>query len=236
MAKTLLIRAECPSLDPTLDGFSNGFVWHSDTATDLTDLSLMFTAIEHFYNTVPTGGVSALTHYMAASLDRTSNHASITAYDITTHLDGSPAGAPVGFANWTLAAGGGASPVPEGVAAAISFRADYGSDVEFGPGDRPRARDRNRIYLGPLDGVCLRFDATSNRCEFIPQFITDCLKATAVLAVGIDLSGTPWYWRQWSRRNAAIKVPLESWMDNRPDYQRRRSDDNPASRTYQALS
>jgi hypothetical protein len=62
------------------------------------------------------------------------------------------------------------------------------------------------------------------------------------LAAGFNLSetvtagGNQYNWRQWSRKDATVNLITELWMDDRPDYQRRRTDDDPGSRTYRPAS
>lgn len=254
MTMALMFRAVVPALDPNRDGFSNSFVFQSDTATVYTGLGPIFTAIENFYNTMATGASAALNHYLGHVLDTGTNHATINAYDITTKLNGQPVGSPVATVTWTLSGVGNNSPLPEGVAACINSSAIYGTDVEFGPTaaiptppdlvadygaatthqghTRPRARDRNRLYLGPLDSATLTQNATTKACIFTPGFITDCLAAAFALNATITSGSDSWNQRIWSRAAGTLKMVNEFFMDDRPDYQRRRSDSNPGARVY----
>lgn len=259
MALTGLFRVSCPSLDPNRDGFSNHFVFQSPSATVWTGIGPVLSAIQGFYNTVATGAANKVANFMGPSLDAGTNHATITVYDITSHLNGVGIGAPVSITNWTLAVGPGATSVPEGVAMCINYRADYGSDVEFAgttsaiptPPDivsdygaatthtgraRPRSRDRNRLYLGPLNTACISNATTTNAAQFTTQAMGDCLKALSALSNTITAGTDPWNLRVWSRASASLKIPTEAWTDPRPDYQRRRSDPNPAARVFQALA
>lgn len=235
--KVCLIRAQIPALDPTDDPSSNGFVFKSASATDFTDAPDLFTHVKNFYNVTGTGGTNALHVYMGPQLDRGTNHSTVTLYDITSHLDGSPHGSPIAADTWTLAASGQTDGAPSGVAAAISYRADYGTDVEFGPHTRPRARDRARLYIGPLTRTTpFNSDSVTKRCIFDGTFITDALAALFNLSESVDTSGNDWALQVWSRVNAGTKLPTEGWMDNRPDYQRRRSDPSPGSRVFRPLA
>lgn len=232
MAMTLLIKMILKSKDPDVDNPTNSFVFHSDTATDLTNINALMASVNHFYNNVGTGGTNTIASYLSAVLDASSNACSVEAYDITTHLDGSAHGSPVALNTWTLATVGGIPSLPEGVAATLSSRSSYGTDVEFGTGTRPRARDRNRLYIGPLAGGAITHSGTTGRCQLLPQFITDVLAAAFNLSIGFTFSGEEWVWQQWSRKNASIKIPVQLWMDDRPDYQRRRSDPTPGTRVF----
>lgn len=233
----ILIKADLPSLDPTVDDSTNGFVFKSDTATAPPGTNALFNHVVGFYNTVNTGQTVALCSYISQVIDRTIGHMNLTAYNITSHLDGTPHGAPVAaFSSGLLGAASGSTPLPEGCAATLSWRADYGSDVEFGPGTRPRARDRNRLYLGPLNSSAITADSATHRCELTPQFITDALHAMFFLSTSVTIGADDWVWQVWSRKNADTKLPTEGWLDNRVDYQRRRSDPSPATRTFLPLS
>lgn len=237
MSTIAKVVISCPSLDLTLDGFSNSFVFESSVAADWGAVGPLLTAVEAFYNTTASGATIQIANHMSETLDRGTGHAAINVYDITSHLDGSPAGAPVAATTWTLgAAATGQTSYPEGVAATLSFRADYGTDVEFGSHARPRARDRNRVYIGPLNSNAFGSDGVTQRCLLNASFENDCRRALVALSNTIDISGLDWNLRVWSRVNAAVKIPTECWMDNRPDYQRRRSDPNPGSRTYLPLA
>lgn len=235
MAKTALIKVIIPQKSTIDDPSSNGFVFHGSGATDFTNIADVFTAVKAFYTTAGTGGTNPIAHYMAQSFDFGANACTIEAYDITAHLDGSPHGSPVAAQNWTFSVPGAPNSLPTGVAACVSFRADYGTDVEFGAGTRPRARDRNRVYVGPLNETCIENEPATLRARFTPAFITDCLAALFDLSKVIDETGDDWVLQVWSRRNAAVKLPTVGYMDNRPDYQRRRSDQG-ATKTNRALA
>lgn len=235
MAGTLLINASLPSVDMTLDGMSNDFVYSSATG-DPTDNSFaitMPTLLHKFYDNAATGMTNPIKLYLAHSLAKASP-IEYKAYNITGHLNGTPHGAPV----WQYAIN--LSPayypatttiIPEGVAAALSFRRDYGTDVEFVRDpvthkviSRPRGQDRGRIYLGPLDGGCLVGDGTTYRCKLTTTFMNDCLKSFDQVSTFTDSGSHVWHLVQWSRKKASVADIVSTWMDDRPDYQRRRSD------------
>lgn len=240
MAKDVLARISLAVIDPTVDPISFSFAFHSDVATDFGSAGPLQTALHNFLNQIGdiTGAVHPIQYYLPPVIDGTTGHTTFTLYDITGHLDGSPHGAPVVVWADTVAPplASSLTPIPEGCAAAISFRSEYGTDVEYGTGGtRPRSRDRNRVYI-PINSHALSFDGTTNRAELNAQCITDMLGALHKLSETIDVSGQAWNLRVWSRKDAALKVPSESWMDNRPDYQRRRTDPAPSSRVFQVLA
>jgi len=235
----LLITVSAPSKDPTLDGFSNSFTFETSDVPPYGNVGVAFTALEAFYNTVATGASQYLATYLAPSMDNGAGHSSMTAYDITSHLDGTPHGAPVALHSWTCNSPGSAAGgrcVPEGTCIVLSFRGDYGTDVEFAPGARPRSRDRGRIYFGPASQNCLQFDATTSRTEVSAPFTTDSLAAMFALSATHSSGAVSYNWRQWSRKDAAVHLITELYLDDRPDYQRRRTDPDPGKRTYRVAS
>ena len=236
MPGTLLVRTTIPVLDPTSDPSSSSFVFATTGTVNPSSLGPLIAHVQKFWTTAGTGGTNAVQHYLSPVVDPSVNHATTEIYNITAHLDGSAHGSPITMTDFTITPSAFNS-LPEGVAATVSFRADYGTDVEFGPGTRPRSRDRNRVYIGPLANVSTENDPTSFRCRFKAQFITDCLAALFDLSSSVtDDTGNEWVLQVWSRKNAATKLPTTGWMDDRPDYQRRRSDPNPGSRVSRALS
>lgn len=237
----MTLRAYCrlsfETLDPVDDNPSIGFVMDGELAAAWSDFGPVATHLEHFFNSVGTGGTNALAYYINNTISRSAGTATLTVYDITAFLDGTPHGSPVVVNSWTLGASSGGQSLPTGVAAAVSFRSDYGTDVEFEPGARPRARDRNRVYVGPLNFTAVQNDGSTARCELTPQFITDALAALFDLSNTVtDSAGNTWVLSVWSRKDAALKLPTLGWMDNRPDYQRRRSDPAPGTRVNRNLA
>lgn len=238
MTNVIKVVATIPSLDTTLDGQSNHFVFETSDTPPYGSITLAFDAVKAFYNTAGGSMGAPMSAYMNPTLDHGSNHSTLTAYDITAHLNGSPAGAPVAAETWTF---GAVTPpststfLPAQCAACLSFRSDYGSDVEFGSHTRPRARDRNRIYLA-INSSTLQRDATTNRAELSAGFISDALEAMFLLSETHGSGGTTYDWRVWTRVGAAVKLPVEAWLDNQVDTQRRRVDPAPATRTYAALA
>lgn len=222
------LRLTIPVLDPTDDPVS--FAWaYAYTGTDVnTDAPAFVAQVTNFFNTAATGASSPIGEYLGPQCDRAAGHCQWDLYDISTALAGTPAGGPIAMGSWTLSANFVGAALPSGDAAVISYRADYGSDVEFGPHTRPRARDRNRTYIGPLGQLVTQTDPTTGRCKFSAQFITDCLAAfNQYVALA-----SPFGLQIWSRKNAALKLPIEAWMDDRPDYQRRRSDPSTVRQTH----
>jgi len=214
------------SLSPVIDNPSFHLDYHTTFGTqDITDVSNLCDQITASLNAVPSGAVSAPGHYLAPVVSRTAGQSMIDVYDVTNHLDGSRAGSPVQIKSWSLTSSPFGGAVPEGCAVALTLQASFGTDVEFGPGTRPRARDRGRVYFGPIDGAAIGVEGTTNRTVVAPQCQIDLTAWIKKINVIITTSNTITYkLAVWSRKNAAMKDLVSVAVDDRPDYQRRRAD------------
>lgn len=233
--QVVLVRTTLTALDPTTDNPS--FTLHfeatgSNTGIDFGSLS---PAIAGFLNNVATGATSAPAHYLSQELSRATNTILVECYDITGVLGGGPMGSPVDVREFQLADLATGNPLPAGISCAVEYRAEYGTDVEFGPGTRPRSRDRNRFYFGPLNTNTIAYDATSHRPYFTAAFIGDIQKSLHDLSELNNGEDNQCSLVVWSRKNASVKHAAYVTMDDRPDYQRRRSDPSPATRVTTAL-
>jgi hypothetical protein len=219
----LLTRALFPSLDAMLEVSSQHFVWVGQGAAASNTAGWTAVSNGHiaFYNNnIPTQEYN-LVSYMSHSI----NHAACTieCYDITDHLDGSAAGAPTMVTDWSFTPGSTTTVTPEGVAAVISFSSAYGTDPEHEGSARPRATHRNRIFFGPLSGFVLTNAAGTGRCIFTAQFCEDMISQLNQSLHVVDTGSNSWDISQWSKKMARVLSVTDIWMDNRPDYQRRRA-------------
>lgn len=209
---------------PFTDNPSFDTYWEQVGTDTSVNLATVQARIDAFFNTTATGAANPLKAYLSEVISSTSDDTRVEYYDITAHLDGTPAGSPIAITEFSVIPALIQS-APDGVAAAVGYRVDYGTDVEFGPvKSRPRSRDRNRFYFGPLNLGAFSMDA-NGRCIFGHQFVTDLLAAAGTLLRLGSGSSDITQPVVWSRKNASVKHPIVSvWTDDRPDYQRRRSD------------
>lgn len=210
--------------DTLADDATNTFIFEatgSNTSLTVADLN---SYLSGFYNDTAFNSLTnPLSHYLAAGLTRATNGITIEYFDVTAHLDGSPAGAAIASGSFTLGAAGVAQDLPPEVAYVMSFRATYGTDPEHGSSTtlpssdsaidqgaptthtgvpRPRARDRSRIYLGPFNGGVL---ASSNG---VPNstFLSDMfLLAQSALCTQKPGDSDQFNLVAWSRRSASVK-------------------------------
>lgn len=201
--------------------------WTFTGEADLTDTGFgtIESALTDFYNGTDTGGTGlTVASFLGPQLSR-SVVPVFRHYDLDGHLSGGALGSPQRVQPMVaLGAGNGGTGLPSEVACCLSFNGAYGSDPEFGPGGatRPRARDRGRIYLGPLSASgCISIESTTQRPK-----VSDNLRET-VVAAALRLSafaGLPAFWSTWSRKAGTTHQVVDVAVDDAFDTQRRRGE------------
>jgi hypothetical protein len=226
-------RVSLPSADTFEDLASFGLTFEATGSSPTITLSDIDLVLEDFLNN-PTGVMAhAICWYMSSGISRVANACTITYYDVTAQLGGLSLGAPIGITPFTLGATdpGPVFPLPSQVAVCIGYRAAYGTDQEHGvaetvPSDarairegapathaavsKPRASDRGRFYLGPLQSELL--DSTPG--EIAPSAYADFDIAANVLlsTQGAGLAGQ-FNAVVWSRRLARVKQVKFFYVD-----------------------
>lgn len=187
-------------------------------AADILDL------LNDFYGAVNGTAPVVLGTLLGTQLSRTVAPI-LRIYDITNDLTGTPAGSPL-FTNAmnVLPAASSGNCMPGEVACALTFHADYGADVEFGPGTRPRSRDRGRVYIGPLVNTVISMGG-GEACRPSAVLKNTLLQSGKMLkdAAGPDLV-------VWSRAAGLVKPVTMVSVDDAFDTQRRRGE-SPTVRT-----
>jgi hypothetical protein len=175
-------------------------------------------ALIDFYNTAPSGH-NSIAGILAPCIDRIVP-ADIRYYDLTGHLDGTAHGSPERIDTFVLGdmITGGVG-YPSELAVCMSFHSLYGGDVEFAPGSRPRARDRGRVYIGPLVRSVGDQDALTQAIR-----VSQTTRETVVQAGGRLRATAAINWSVWSRKAAALKVATLVSCDDAFDVQRRRGE------------
>lgn len=184
----------------------------------VADVDNIEAALNKFYGGVHLTQSQTLGSYLGAQLNRAVLPMMRT-YDITDAQNGQDAGSPIDLREMDPLPGTGDPDVlPSEVALALSFHSAFNEDLEFGPGSRPRARDRGRIFLGPLrQNVCVV--GTANRA--VPQgaFQSNVLLAAQGLRDDIDTS-----WSTWSRIAGKVQPVTVVSVDDAFDTVRRRGE------------
>lgn len=185
-------------------------------------------SVEEFYNATDALVLVQVGRYINSSISR-STPPIVRMYDVSAHMSGAPAGSPVGTRAFVanLPSSASETGLPNEVAVCLTMAADFGSDVEFGPGTRPRARDRARVYVGPLN-ITAAFSAVGIT-KPDTDFRTNLAEAGARLARRLGTANVV----VWSRAAAATKPVTHVWVDDAFDTQRRRGE-RPTSRIERA--
>jgi hypothetical protein len=208
-----------------VDAVVNTFAFDVD-ATDTAKQADVFTAVAGFYDGNNAVSGENVIESIAASHDVI--HPLVELYDLTSHLDGSNLGSPVATAAPTWARLGSRSTAAAGgqLAACIVFHADYdvpevgasgsipstdeaqdqGAPATHTGVTRPRARERGRIYIGPLNQGDTTTDTNGN--PLLTAGVAGTLQAASVA-----LMAQPVSWSVWSRRDSQLRHVTHGWVD-----------------------
>lgn len=194
--------------------------------------------VGRFYN-IGVGGHLAVGQWISNLISRTENVHLLKAYDISVaHIpiererpDGStyfgpgPMGSPIRETATSLIAPAAGDALPAEVSACLSYTAPLiaGEGEEAppaelgGPGIRPRARKRGRLFIGPLVDVALvAVPQDMQLSQTIRESLLSALDNELINnAEGIDFV-------LWSRVTGFMHVVSGGWVDNAPDTVRRR--------------
>lgn len=204
------------------DQVVNNFCFANPGVISDSDRDAIITALDHFYNDVASGAPASLSSFIGNQMSRTAQPV-VRFFDITASLSGTPSGSPVKMGTLThLDAAANASVLPTEVACALSFHSEYNFDVEFGPHTRPRARDRGRIYVGPLSQGVIDYDLTTFQPKVI-FLLRDTLNSAAQ-ALWAETQVITTRWAVWSRKAARTSEVIGSSVDDAFDIQRRRGE------------
>lgn len=218
-------------LEPTsgvpADTCVNTFVFSTPGPADAAAGGAIATLLDEFYAApIGAGTVSKVGGMISNHIDRS---CPVKCYDITAHLDGSPAGAPFYAGNLNLPAAHYAANFPHEVALCLSYKFGqaYSEDIEAGPPGpvgniHPAARHRGRIFIGPL---CYGADMiVDDGKEVRPSGMAlDVLRGAGErLSDRVAVGAVNVSWSLWSRTQALVFDVQAGWADNSFDTQRRR--------------
>jgi hypothetical protein len=211
------------------DTSSFGMTFQATTVTDMAPADIV-AFIADFLN-VPVGtATNAPCHYISGEVTRATNGIPILMYDVTDSLGEGPSGSPIFTGATTLEASGLAYGLPAQLAAVCAYRSAYGTDIEKGVSEmapssesaqdqgapathpaisKPRARDRGRLYLGPLSPFSLESlasEAVGSPGQLATTAYDDLLQALSIgLTPAAGVAGGPFGPVVWSRVAAAVK-------------------------------
>jgi hypothetical protein len=221
----IAVRATFVSAGDKSASASNTFYfrWSATGTPVATDWAAAMTAVQHFYTASPTGTSLKVQQFLGRQISGATNASELATYEIDTTDIHHAFGSPVSVQPFTVAVGA-AGPWPQESAIALSFRAAYGTDPEHDGTTRPRASDRGRVYIGPLDrsaGVAVLTPIGTYMTVADPG-VTDLLaKAAKALFAAAQTAG--WIWSIWSRKQGVFKDVADYAVNDDFDSQRRRS-------------
>jgi hypothetical protein len=128
---------------------------------------------------------------------------------------------------------GTSNPLPNEVAVSLSYRAAYGTDPEHDGVQRPRAQDRGRTYIGPLQtGAIATATAPNGTVVAVvdPTFITRIL--TSFTTLRVNAFGHQFDLSVWSRHDHQLKEAFYKAVDNSFDTQRKREVEPPGLQNW----
>lgn len=240
----------CVATLPHRDGFARDDVKMSAVFVDVADTpDLSLAKMRDFFTVTQPVSVKKVAQYIGNSRTRSANGCFVSAFDLTGHLDGSPHGSAISTLAFTLAAPEDTPSFPSEVAACVSFRTNaYTGALEVGGEEalptpaaavamgapathvgrsRPRARQRGRMFVGPLASHSATADAGDGRVRLNDDFRTTLLQAAAALAAPGDPNPPAVGVAQlqvWSRRNESTFAVTNVLVDDGFDIQRRRGE------------
>lgn len=202
------------------DKFVNNWAFTTPSAGIVTaDLDNIFASLGRFYNTVVGSTARSVSNFMSSAITRVTGQHQVKFYDLTGHLDGSDHGSPVQVNLLDINANtAGTKNLPSEMCVCLSYKAAYAGDAEFAPGSRPRARDRGRIYIGPLNDGFVTNDV--NNRPLVGTAMRDTL-GTSANALVAEAGNA---WSVWSRKAATMEPVIGGWVDDALDVQRRRGE------------
>jgi hypothetical protein len=241
-------RVQFATADTLMKNSSFGLTFEATGSDPAITVGDLHTTLVDFVNGVSEAMTHPLAWYLSSDLSRIANASQIEYYDVTANLNGSPTGTPFATMAFTLGAAGGDAPLPGELAVVCGFRAGYGTDLEHGasgpePTDhraieegaptthtgksRPRARDRGRLYLGPLDANVLLTSSGSGpdyAGKLHPAFTANMsIALDSVLNTNFMGAAQQFNAVVWSRAAAAVKQVAFYYVDEGIGVQRRRA-------------
>lgn len=226
--QVLHARLSLPDGNTFEDTASIGFTVEAVDGTGVAPATVV-TWISSIMNDAVAGQAAPLGTYLSPQLTRVAGGCPVLVYDVTANLSGSPAGSPILTSSISLPAAGGAAALPAQLSAVVAYRSAYGTDHEVGGPEaaatdhraqaegapathpataKPRARDRGRLYFGPLGNTALlslEGGGADSAGQLNTPFYNDLV--TAFSAYFDSSSTTPGQFKPvvWSRVGALVK-------------------------------
>lgn len=205
-----------------------------DNTNDEGDPLIFATRLVGLYNNVQSGG-NSIAQFLGYQMNRSPFANKIDCYRIPAV--GEPMGAPDNTLLWTL---GPSNPdgwnVPDADAICVSYHSDYfGANEVLGGGPNPRARRRNRFYLGPLRDAPLVQPLNGDQPVIVSPYARGIItEACADLEAANDEAG--WAWVAYSGTLRHGLPVVGGWIDQRVDTVKKRRVRDETKTFWQAQS
>lgn len=215
---------------------TNGWnvLWNGTGTPTTTDLTTAANDIWSFYNSV-FGGSNSISQFLGIQCSRVTNDVIIDVYNVDLLDDRHHLGTPVLTLLKTLGAAVTSTALPAEVSVCLSIRSAYGTDPEHDGVTRPRAQDRGRIYIGPLDTSAASSTTATGGGNVVVSSALGSQLVTASQGIKTALQGHNWAWAVWSRSDKVFKIVSYIAQDGFFDTQRRRGPQQ-ALQTWQLLA
>jgi hypothetical protein len=203
---------------------SNSFTFNFVSTPDpiVSDWDNLIGVIKNFYQVTQTSG-HAVRDYLGPQINRGTNMTTTELYQIDVADPHHYLSSPVHVVPWSLAGTAPINPLPNEVAVSLSYRGPYGTDPEHAGSTRPRASDRGRTYIGPLDLSATQTITIPDGTEYLqvhPTFKSTLMQAAQAIFTADGIIN--WAWSVWSRKEQALKPIVEGAVDQYIDSQRGR--------------
>lgn len=208
------------------DNVQNTF--HFRDPSDDVDFSALLAAIQNFYNGNTAGANTAIADLLSTTISRANTESKTEIYELPASAG--PIGSPIATSFWTLeAAPTSVTPLPEEVAVVLSFHANLAGLAEVIPGGPPgpegdahqKARNRGRIYLGPISSA-VSTAAANDTVPPRPGGGARTIICAAASRLITESAAADAEWATFSRVGWLSHTVVGGWVDDAFDTQRRR--------------
>lgn len=221
MAQLLAVARFTHSSGMLKDEVVNTFAFLTPTLAPVdAEMTTVMDAVHGFYTDTQAITNVSVSTWMGSQMEKTGTPLLIEMYNLAGHLDGTAHGSPIKTGLYSVPAAAFTNPgLPSEMAVCCSFHTAYATDPEFAGNTRPRARDRGRIYIGPMATTAVDYDTAAR-----PNVKETVRSTIASAAINLrDAAGHAWC--VWSRSKSTLEPIVAGWVDDAWDVQRRRGQD-----------
>jgi hypothetical protein len=208
-----LVKLSCSGSHSGHASNTFNFRFNGSLAPTLTDWQNLEAALVYLYSHSGTAG-HTISGFLGTQINRASAANEIALYQVDVSNPHNYLGSPVHVVPFAVGPGAAGTTWPNDTAVCVSIRGGYGTDPEHSGSTRPRASDRGRFFLGPLN-------STAGDSTFAPDG-TSFMVVSAAMITHISqllplfftqLTTANWVWCVWSRKEQLFK-DVQYWCVN----------------------